>query len=1174
MAPISFGEFGNYEFTHEVGYPNDAECDESDKSSEATEVCDSDLNSSNEGCDQSKTFYTNLAVQYSILGWWKTWNVVNRDIDLRDMTLILQASDAVEHSDKIQYTTEFNNELKNIITQFALSCFHAREPAGSSGAGFDRAGHCKQGPPHGGWRNRDRGRIMSRAKIIRNILNQTSDMIDKVLNDKWIANRKDKHTSNYGLPTKSHHGALVLLNYLRGVFYVKYLTCASWHKDRRQLCWLRYIHRMLESACSGGAGFDRPGRRQQGPPPGGLQTGDRGQTIEPASRYNACNVVYHIFDMSSSFSYIGKTNRGMETRFCREHLAALAAPSMTRPDLPCYPLMRRHGVKNLVCIALFSIYNASDLYLRNWESKMIQTYQPKWNTPFVYKHVNSFTTNQAYISGKNNRDLNRLKLGRHRTRIQFSKASFSLQSGHVLMPIKMSIHDLVVRLGDGRFRFQRLIQKLKKLDVSQQQLVLRRCMLNLSGKARSIALSRIKIGTHLKNRSFLQLQIPRTVCVPFRELILKELKFLIKCPIVVGMKFVESPTISTILNNQKSWNLRLSENLECTCASLRRRGFDVSERGHVCVKLSDTELLKCPRMSVQSRVIPSVKWVKKTLVSSLNAFYERNYMMLNGSIDSLLRKCDGLLDTYSDMQLWFARHQYPMQNYLQNWSNIVGKHAVITRQIDKEKSDLCITCPVLYQQRAAALWRDNLGYRHLTLNEMEARVTELRVGLQNIEVVSNTRTDFLAKQHKFGIGSIWHKASSILYKDRPLLSYVHHVGKQTFSHVGRAGVFLLHSILRNDISVGSVQQVTKRFNEFNAGLCMERPSGAILTSFKSDINNFFSEIPHVLLFDAWSWLERQWELDIGRGGKARYQYIIVPTRSCQRNAANALHSVFLKFGDWRQVRPFTLSLRKVYKERPKTVFATHGRVRPGYVAVRIRDIGKAIRLDLENAVAWWGSELPLLQINGSPQGSPLSVFNASVTAAFVEHRSWNTLLARVRVICRHEYFRVLRQRWVDDLLFYLATDSPLDPEDISALKRAVSDSYSPFTTKDEDPHVFVGFSHSQGSTSAGVQGIVFRASTRTMKERRQSFIPRFLHVKSNISQQLIRGVMKGAIMRCVDSAESAEGCEISIIDTMSEFCIVGHSGRLFWRALCDLSRQYCFLQKTARRVGHLCRYWI
>ena len=139
------------------------------------------------------------------------------------------------------------------------------------------------------------------------------------------------------------------------------------------------------------------------------------------------------------------------------------------------------------------------------------------------------------------------------------------------------------------------------------------------------------------------------------------------------------------------------------------------------------------------------------------------------------------------------------------------------------------------------------------------------------------------------------------------------------------------------------------------------------------------------------------------------------------------------------------------------------------------------------------------------------------------------------------------------------------------LKTAVSDSYFPFSTKDEDPNVFVGYRHFQGTTSTGHSGIVFHSATRLVKERRSSRKAKYFHARSNISQQQVIGVMKGASMRCVDTAENEHVCKNTIISTCAEFTKAGHSRKLFWRALADMSRRYSFPEGSMRSIGEICR---
>ena len=137
------------------------------------------------------------------------------------------------------------------------------------------------------------------------------------------------------------------------------------------------------------------------------------------------------------------------------------------------------------------------------------------------------------------------------------------------------------------------------------------------------------------------------------------------------------------------------------------------------------------------------------------------------------------------------------------------------------------------------------------------------------------------------------------------------------------------------------------------------------------------------------------------------------------------------------------------------------------------------------------------------------------------------------------------------------------------LQIAVADSYRPFGMKDEDPEIFVGFQHEVGLTETGRQGITFRAAVRSTLERRESEVPKFIHARSNVSRAQIRGIMKGAIMRCVDCAESPRQCAYSILMTYLEFRNVGHTYSCFNAAMCDLSRRYLFLKQSVRLVTAL-----
>ena len=126
----------------------------------------------------------------------------------------------------------------------------------------------------------------------------------------------------------------------------------------------------------------------------------------------------------------------------------------------------------------------------------------------------------------------------------------------------------------------------------------------------------------------------------------------------------------------------------------------------------------------------------------------------------------------------------------------------------------------------------------------------------------------------------------------------------------------------------------------------------------------------------------------------------------------------MRFGNWTQLRSYSLSLRKIYKEKPKAFFGSSPDPPKDFMAIYIDDIGKAIDLDLQTAMALWGQKLILLQIVGAAQGSPLSVFVANLVATYLEQHVWNTLFTNITQICP-TIIKILRLRWVDDLFFYV-----------------------------------------------------------------------------------------------------------------------------------------------------------
>ena len=89
----------------------------------------------------------------------------------------------------------------------------------------------------------------------------------------------------------------------------------------------------------------------------------------------------------------------------------------------------------------------------------------------------------------------------------------------------------------------------------------------------------------------------------------------------------------------------------------------------------------------------------------------------------------------------------------------------------------------------------------------------------------------------------------------------------------------------------------------------------------------------------------------------------------------------------------------------------------------------------------------------------------------------------------------------------------------------------------------------------------FHMATRDFKEQRLSKKPRFIHSSSNISKAQISGLMKGAVMRCVDTACDIDALYTTIVHTYGEFMMLGYQKRNFLQAVRGLSQRYHILRE-------------
>ena len=173
--------------------------------------------------------YSEHAKKYTIIGWWREWNISNRCPDMINFQLS-GISDDVDRSGSLTYSEEFVTGVKQIITEFALICFESGVPRKqiATEAEIDK--------------NDD---IFKEGKI-RIIMKKIAEAYGEVMYDKWIAKERTAQRTHYNLPTMSHNGALMLLNFIQQHVFMKYVSVATWHKDRRIKALFQNVNKLVE----------------------------------------------------------------------------------------------------------------------------------------------------------------------------------------------------------------------------------------------------------------------------------------------------------------------------------------------------------------------------------------------------------------------------------------------------------------------------------------------------------------------------------------------------------------------------------------------------------------------------------------------------------------------------------------------------------------------------------------------------------------------------------------------------------------------------------------------------------------------------------------------------------------------------------------------------------------
>ena len=89
-------------------------------------------------------------------------------------------------------------------------------------------------------------------------------------------------------------------------------------------------------------------------------------------------------------------------------------------------------------------------------------------------------------------------------------------------------------------------------------------------------------------------------------------------------------------------------------------------------------------------------------------------------------------DQYAEQ--WYAYLQYPKQQTLRDWEKTLGDIAVITRQVDKNRHALCISCLHFHYQILRKMFLKNPQYKTTSRSEVRLYEQIVKEGLAALHI--------------------------------------------------------------------------------------------------------------------------------------------------------------------------------------------------------------------------------------------------------------------------------------------------------------------------------------------------------------------------------------------------------------------------------------------------------
>ena len=504
--------------------------------------------------------------------------------------------------------------------------------------------------------------------------------------------------------------------------------------------------------------------------------------------------------------------------------------------------------------SVFPIYTKKSNF---WalEQALIQLWQPRLNTPFIYQFFNCRKGIIQRTKFSGSRQFGTFSLWR-KLRWKSTPTHVRRALQHPIFGRRVQLWEVIQDLGSNSIKRFHMEKRIRSNEFGQQGCYfLRRLANNLGEPQRSYAINAIDRALTFWKAKRVRRPVPLRAPWLLAPDWTKQLRRLLTTHTAAtknynttlqipstGIVFTKYPSVMDSLCNHKDVATQWAsgEEPQCACSALRRfASHTLPDDQHIVLdgdklQFEDGPLTSISTGSLQNKIFPPSKEIHKLLFSALSTWTTRN------SLPSLPR--DDIDALWSQA---LNQHHSSLRNHITHKDITRFKqqfpHAVFHNE-DKRATSLRVYCPVIYHRCLSATFADPLVFKKLedSPNQLIAHT------------IADIKTQF-GKQYPWALGTgrdlpnayVLPKRKKQFLAGRPIVSFFTAPFRPMLNCIAKMIYHLLPKAFPHNLAKGDVFDLIKSLKDTNFD---DMPTPTI---YNQDLAGFFTSIDTDRFIDSW-----------------------------------------------------------------------------------------------------------------------------------------------------------------------------------------------------------------------------------------------------------------------------------------------------------------------------------